>query len=279
MSGRGREFVERREHLAYAPDHGLYAVFRGAGGVTLAAVMAVIGSVGAFAPLPSFELRPVLCAMVGVGWIVWWVAAWIVYSKAVARLTTVVLTSVGLGAPKTERMLARAGALIIGVMLLMMVITGSATLVDGVEQGLTEGGVVRVLIADRSLNLAVVGLALPVWTVGAVLVALRKRSGLRGGKDVLTIAMIVTLIGFAWIVLSRLGVLDSFWAALLSFASMGIAMALVGWLAAGLRRRVAAILGAIARLEGEEGGRGELARVFSREGAEAEDARIPEKKG
>lgn len=269
MSAAAREDVERREHLAYAPEHGLYAVYRGAGGVALAAVMSVIGCAGAFAPWPSFELRPVACSVMVVGWVVWWWIVAIVAAKGAYRLTTDVLASVEIGLDREWRGIVRGGVVFAVFMSVLML--GFAMVSSG--RGVPPvASVAEYLVRDaipppgRLISLAVIALAFPIWAVTPALVDLRVKSGLPPGRRAMFVASVLTGVGVFLQLGAQFGLLDWYWTAAVSLALICIAMLLLAWLAVGLRRRIAAILGVIARMEGEESGRGEVARVFSGEG-------------
>ncbi len=269
MSVEAGNLVERREHLAYAPEHGLYAVYRGAGGVALASVMAVIGCAGAFAPLPSFELRPVACSVMAVGWVVWWWIVAIIAAKGAYRLTTDVLASVELGVDRSGRELARGGVVFAAIMSVLML--GSAMVSSGV--GVSPiASVAEYLVRDaapppgRLISLGVIAVGAPIWTVTPAIVDLRAMSGLSLGRPAMIVASVLAGVGLLLQFGAQFGLLDWYWTAAVSLVLICIAMLLVAWLATGLRRRMAAILGAIARIEGEEAGRGEVARVFSGDG-------------
>lgn len=253
----------QRDHLAYAPEHGLYALYRGAGGVALAAVLAVIGCAGAFVPWPSFELRPIASVLAAVWWLVWWSAVFVIYANAVYRLTTDVLASVEMGVTRESRMSARL-SLMIGICLFFLY--GSVLFVttpDG-RNAAQQGGLFGILSMTDSLFMIIFPVLLPIFMLMPTVVQLRSNSGMKSGR-VPGFAVFASVLGVAALLGIRLGLLDRFVGGAIMLGFVSIALLLLAWLAVGLRRRIAAIMGAIARIEGEEAGRGEVAKVFSGE--------------
>lgn len=261
----------QRDHLAYAPEHGLYAVYRGAGGVVLAAVLAVIGCAGAFVPWPSFQLRPIAHGLVVLGWVVWWWIVAIVALKAAYRLTTDVLVSVEMGIARFWSELIRFGAVLAVLGYIFVLMFSAVSSSSAAAQGVGSVSVIDFLIwgvlpvPSTYLEFAAGSLACLVWVLTPGVSELRAKCGLDRRTMVMAVACVAAGMWLVFTLVARLGVLDWYLAAVLSFAMVTIALLLLAWLAAGLRRRIAAILGAIARIEGEEAGRGEVAKVFSGE--------------
>lgn len=253
----------RRDHLAYAPEHGLYAVYRGAGGVALAAVLAVIGCAGAFVPWPSFELRPIASVLAAVWWLVWWSAVFVIYAKGIYRLTTDVLASVEMGVTHGLRMGGRASTAVV----LVLVSLGAEILLFLNSEGAdhwSRNSLFQTLMERSSVLIVILGLLVPASMCIPVVVELRKLAYTTSGRfqGLADISVLFGVVAFAGV---YAGLIDPFVGGAVGLAFVCIVLLLLAWLAAGLRRRIAAILGAIARIEGEEAGRGEVAKVFSGE--------------
>ena len=253
----------QRDHLAYAPEHGLYAVYRGAGGIVLASMLAVIGCAGAFVPWPSFELRPIASVLTGVWWMVWWSAVFVMYAKGVYRLTTDVLASVEMGVTHGLRMGARTSTAVVVVLMSL----GAEILFFVNSEGAdrwSRNSLFQTLMEGGSVLIVILGLLVPVSMCIPVVVELRKLAYMTSSRfqGLAGISVLFSVVAFAGV---YAGMIDPFVGGTIGLAFVCIALLLLAWLAAGLRRRLAAIMGAIARIEGEEAGRGEVAKVFSGE--------------